>query len=99
MTMASHGRSSAEVAGGRERRAALKAPPFLFALVFARQQDCQDACGDRRVCRIGRSAFEEAVVVVDLPEDIGAFDGEGAEIVLAMRIVVGREILEGASPD
>lgn len=70
-------------------------PPALS--VFTGQEDGQDAGGDIRVCRVFAAIFEPVVVIVDLPEDFFASIGEAAEIMLAIGVVIAREI--GVVPD
>jgi hypothetical protein len=63
-------------------------------LIFLGQHDRQHARGLRRIGRIVRPELKREVVVVDFPEEIGAVDGDGAEVVLAVGIVFGREDVE-----
>ena len=59
------------------------------------KEDGQHAIGLRRIDRIGRVELVVAVVQVDLPEDRSAVMIEAAEVMLAVRIVVRVERLEG----
>jgi hypothetical protein len=59
------------------------------------KEDGQDAIGLRRIGRIGRVELVVAIGQVDLPEDGSAVMIETAEVVLAVRIVVRVERLEG----
>ena len=56
--------------------------------------DGQHAPCDLRIARIGREVGHTAVVVVDLEHDAVASDLDQAEVVLAVRIVVGGEAVE-----
>src|SRR5882672_2258807 len=59
------------------------------------EEDCQDTIGLRRIIRIGRVELVVEIVQVDLPEDLLAAMIEAAEVVLAVRIVVRIELVEG----
>src|SRR6266481_4256261 len=59
------------------------------------EHDRQDARRRLRISRIGRTVVDVTIVVVDLPVDLLAAIDEAAEIVLAVRIVVRMEVLEG----
>jgi hypothetical protein len=62
--------------------------------VLRRQHDGQDARGDVWVGGVGGSKLQLLVVVVDFPEDGEIPILEAAEIVLIMRVVCLREMLE-----
>src|SRR5258706_15143255 len=59
------------------------------------EEDRQDARRRLRISRIGRTEVDVTIVVVNLPVDLLAAMIEAAEIVLAVRIVVRIELLEG----
>jgi hypothetical protein len=64
--------------------------------IFLGQHDGHNPRRDAGIGWVGRAHLGLAVVVVDLPEAADAAFVDGAEVVLAMRIVVLGEGVEGA---
>src|SRR5229473_1922565 len=76
----------------RKIPARLREPQRGRDSVLFSEHDGQHAGRFRRVARIVRSAGHAGVVVIDLPKELMLPDLQGTEVVLAVRIVVGREV-------
>ena len=83
---AEHPRTQAARAGKDHRNEAVGR-----GSVFLRQHDRHDTRGHVLVRRVGRAVVEITIVTINLPEDRLAGVLEAAEIVLAVRVVVGGE--------
>jgi hypothetical protein len=66
--------------------------------VFVRAHDDEDARRLRGIGRVGGAERAGRIVVIDFPEVVLVVDHDGAEVVLTMRIVLGRELAEKSEP-
>lgn len=64
-------------------------------LVILRKHQRKDAGGLVRIARVFGAVGQLRVIVVDLPKELSAAKLEAAEIVLAVRVVVFIERIEG----
>jgi hypothetical protein len=84
-------------ATGQEKRPLRKEAAYFAFLVLVGKHDGQNPRRLLRVCRIIRAIRHAPVVVIYLPKELVTGKLEAAEVVLAIRIVIGREVGEGAN--
>jgi hypothetical protein len=78
----------------RKRPRSISGP--LCTLVLVSAHDRQNAVRDGQISRIGRTNRFREVMVVNLEEVVRCAEINGAEAVLAVRIVIRRERIESA---
>src|SRR4051812_10749928 len=63
-------------------------------LVLLGEHNCEYARRFRRISRVLRAEFHLRIVIIDLEIELATIEREVAEVMLAMRVVIGSEIRE-----